>query len=54
MSTAKSKEITVLGAGVIGLTTAIIIQEKGGYNVTIVADHLPTDPKSINYTSHWA
>ncbi|KAK2465596.1 hypothetical protein APHAL10511_002488 [Amanita phalloides] len=48
------KQITVLGAGVIGLTTAIVIQEKGGYNVTMVAERLPTDPKSIDYTSHWA
>ena len=40
--------------GVVGLTTAIVIQEKGGYNVTLVAEQLPTDPKSINYTSHWA
>ncbi|KAM6492539.1 nucleotide-binding domain containing protein [Amanita muscaria] len=48
------KEVVVLGAGVIGLTTAIVIQEKGDYNVTIVAEHLPSDPKSIKYTSHWA
>ena len=31
-----------------------MIQEKGGYNVTVVAEQLPTDPKSIHYTSHWA
>ncbi|KDQ60147.1 hypothetical protein JAAARDRAFT_125639, partial [Jaapia argillacea MUCL 33604] len=40
--------------GVIGLTTAIRIQEKGGYHVSIIAEHLPSDPKSIKYTSHWA
>ncbi|KIL55829.1 hypothetical protein M378DRAFT_173288 [Amanita muscaria Koide BX008] len=50
----RPREVVVLGAGVIGLTTAIAIQEKGDYNVTIVAEHLPSDPKSIKYTSHWA
>ncbi|KAF8632904.1 hypothetical protein AX17_004750 [Amanita inopinata Kibby_2008] len=50
----KPKEIVVLGAGVVGLTTAVLIQEKANYNVTIVADVLPTDPHNIRYTSHWA
>ncbi|TFK49356.1 D-aspartate oxidase [Heliocybe sulcata] len=49
-----NKQIVVLGAGVIGLTTALKIQEKGGYQVTIVAETLPSDPKTIRYTSHWA
>ncbi|KAJ7871319.1 hypothetical protein B0H13DRAFT_1634268 [Mycena leptocephala] len=40
--------------GVVGLTTAVRIQEKGGYQVAIVAEALPSDPKSIKYTSHWA
>ncbi|KAJ3773647.1 D-amino-acid oxidase [Lentinula raphanica] len=51
------KHILVLGAGVVGLTTAISILEsssKYNYIVTILAPHLPTDPKSISYTSHWA
>ncbi|ESK85652.1 d-amino-acid oxidase [Moniliophthora roreri MCA 2997] len=48
------KNIVVLGAGVVGLTTALRIQERGGYSVTIVAEILPTDPKSIKYTSQWA
>ncbi|KAJ3760170.1 D-amino-acid oxidase [Lentinula raphanica] len=51
------KHILVLGAGVVGLTTAISILEsslKYNYIVTILATHLPTDPKSISYTSHWA
>ncbi|KAJ7722839.1 D-aspartate oxidase [Mycena metata] len=49
------KQITVIGAGVIGLTTAIKLQEKG-YEVTIVAEIWPTDSErpSANYTSHWA
>jgi D-amino-acid oxidase len=50
----KPLDVVVIGAGVIGLTTALQIQEKGGYAVTIVAELLPTDPKSIKYTSHWA
>ncbi|KAJ6469204.1 D-amino-acid oxidase [Mycena vitilis] len=45
--------ITVIGAGVIGLTTAIKLQEKG-YQVTIVAEIWPTDYPSPHYTSHWA
>ncbi|KAI5117887.1 hypothetical protein M0805_002278 [Coniferiporia weirii] len=45
--------ITVLGAGVVGLSTALKIQEKG-YSVTIVAEHFPGDPKTIRYTSPWA
>ncbi|KAJ7634320.1 hypothetical protein B0H17DRAFT_1107591 [Mycena rosella] len=48
------KEITVIGAGVIGLTTAIKLQEKAGYQVTIVAEIWPTDHLSPRYTSPWA
>ena len=40
--------------GVIGLTTALKIQETGRYNVTIVAEILPSDPKNIKYASQWA
>jgi hypothetical protein len=40
--------------GVIGLTTALKIQEKGGYQVEIIAEVLPLDPKTIKYTSQWA
>lgn len=38
----------------VGLTTAITIQEKGGYNVTIIAETWPSDPKTVKYTSFWA
>ncbi|KAJ3520004.1 hypothetical protein NMY22_g12939 [Coprinellus aureogranulatus] len=54
MATVEKKEIVVLGAGVIGLTTALKIQETERYNVTIVAEILPTDPKNIKYASQWA
>ena len=40
--------------GVIGLTTGLKIQAAGRYQVEIIADVLPTDPKDIKYTSHWA
>ncbi|KAJ3508067.1 hypothetical protein NMY22_g16731 [Coprinellus aureogranulatus] len=49
MAAIEKKEIVVLGAGVIGLTTALKIQETGRYNVTIIAEILPTDPKNIKY-----
>ncbi|CAA7270242.1 unnamed protein product [Cyclocybe aegerita] len=48
------KKVIVVGAGVIGLTTALCILEKGDYEVEIIAQTFPTDPKSVNYTSHWA
>ncbi|KZT08039.1 D-amino-acid oxidase [Laetiporus sulphureus 93-53] len=48
------KNIVVIGAGVVGLTTAVKIQEKGGFKVTIVAETFPTDAKSVRYTSPWA
>ncbi|KAH6905344.1 D-amino-acid oxidase [Coprinopsis sp. MPI-PUGE-AT-0042] len=48
-----SKSIVVLGAGVIGLTTALKLQE-AGYRITIIAEIFPTDPQSAKYTSHWA
>ncbi|KAL5533755.1 hypothetical protein ACEPAG_215 [Sanghuangporus baumii] len=45
--------VVVLGAGVVGLSTALKIQEKG-YSVTIVAETFPDDKKNIRYTSPWA
>ncbi|KAF5390090.1 hypothetical protein D9757_003868 [Collybiopsis confluens] len=56
MSSTAKKEVVVLGAGVIGLTTAIMIQEEKGseYHVTIVAETFPTDPRTFKYTSFWA
>jgi len=48
------KQVVVVGAGVVGLSTAIRIQEHGGYRVTVIAETIPGDPKSIRYTSPWA
>lgn len=45
------KNITVLGAGIIGLTTALKFQQHGGYQVTILAEHFPKDGKSVKYAS---
>ncbi|KAJ3565234.1 hypothetical protein NP233_g7761 [Leucocoprinus birnbaumii] len=50
-------EIVVLGAGVIGLTTAIELQQRGKerYRVTIVADAFHEDSDTgVKYTSQWA
>lgn len=48
-----SPAITVVGAGVIGLSAAILAQE-AGYHVTILSAHFPCDGLSIAYTSCWA
>ncbi|KAI9248044.1 hypothetical protein BDA99DRAFT_525614 [Phascolomyces articulosus] len=47
-----TKRIVVIGAGIVGLSTALALQEKG-YRVTIVAKWLPGD-MHIEYTSPWA
>ena len=50
----KSSRIVVVGAGVIGLTCALVLAEKG-YKVSVIADHFPTDPDSASeFTSIWA
>ena len=43
-----------MGIGVVGLTTALKLQQQGTYQVTIVSEVLPSDPKTIRYTSRWA
>jgi hypothetical protein len=45
---------TTRSPGVVGLTTALKLQQAGKYRVTIVAEVLPSDPKSGRYTSFWA
>ncbi|KAG0032446.1 hypothetical protein BGZ81_010892 [Podila clonocystis] len=47
----------VIGAGVVGLTTALLLQSNG-YDVTVIAADFPKDPKSPDYAStkagaHW-
>ncbi|EPS32672.1 hypothetical protein PDE_07632 [Penicillium oxalicum 114-2] len=51
----KSETIVVIGAGVIGLSTALLIQENLGsqQSVLLVARDFPWD-SSINYASPWA
>ncbi|KAH7369267.1 FAD dependent oxidoreductase [Plectosphaerella cucumerina] len=45
--------IVVLGAGVTGLTTALLLSRNKANSVTIVAKHMPGD-YDIEYTSPWA
>ncbi|KZT50587.1 nucleotide-binding domain-containing protein [Calocera cornea HHB12733] len=45
--------VAVVGAGVIGLTTALKIQELG-HDVILIAELFPGDEKSARYTSNWA
>ncbi|KAI8375655.1 hypothetical protein EDC96DRAFT_600222 [Choanephora cucurbitarum] len=45
-------KVNVIGAGVIGLTTALLLRQKG-YSVTIIAKHFPGD-NDIEYTSPYA
>ncbi|KAJ7255380.1 D-aspartate oxidase [Mycena rebaudengoi] len=47
------KHVFVVGAGVVGLSTAIKALE-AGFRVTVFAELFPGDPKSIKYTSAWA
>ncbi|KAF4635672.1 hypothetical protein G7Y89_g2432 [Cudoniella acicularis] len=45
--------IVVLGAGVSGLTTAVLLARKPGYKITVLAKHMPGD-YDIEYASPWA
>ncbi|KYG48090.1 hypothetical protein M433DRAFT_451990 [Acidomyces richmondensis BFW] len=49
---ASKQHVVVIGAGVIGLTSATFLA-KAGYLVSIIAAHMPGDA-SIEYTSPWA
>lgn len=55
-STQRKPDIIVLGAGVIGLQTALSLIETNLYNITIIAEHFPSSSSSssIEYTSPWA
>lgn len=45
--------IVVIGAGVIGLTTALTLKKRGWKNVKIIAKYTPGD-MAIEYTSPYA
>ena len=45
--------VVVVGAGVSGLTSALLLARSGKYNITIVAEHMPGD-YDIRYASPWA
>ncbi|KAK2802241.1 hypothetical protein FQN50_007421 [Emmonsiellopsis sp. PD_5] len=47
------KNIVVIGAGVAGLTTALLLSKKSGYKIVVVAKHMPGD-YDIEYASPWA
>ncbi|KAG0642971.1 hypothetical protein HOY80DRAFT_998107 [Tuber brumale] len=48
----KKCKVVVVGAGVAGLTTALLLSKRG-HSVTVVAKHMPGD-HDIEYTSPWA
>ncbi|KAK5988090.1 D-amino-acid oxidase [Cladobotryum mycophilum] len=48
-----SNTIVVAGAGVIGLTSALLLSKSKANKITVVAKHMPGD-KDIEYASPWA
>lgn len=48
-----SERLTVFSAGVIGLTTALMLSQDASKQVTVVAKHMPGD-YDIEYCSPWA
>ncbi|KAB8271766.1 D-amino-acid oxidase [Aspergillus minisclerotigenes] len=47
------KNVVVIGAGVAGLTTALLLSERSGYRIMVAAKHMPGD-YDIEYASPWA
>ncbi|KAK5085278.1 D-amino acid oxidase [Lithohypha guttulata] len=47
------KHIVVVGAGVAGLTTAMLLSQNPRYKITVAAKHMPGD-YDIEYASPWA
>ncbi|KIV91649.1 hypothetical protein PV10_06165 [Exophiala mesophila] len=47
------KNVVVVGAGVAGLTTALLLSRKTGYKIVVAAKHMPGD-YDIEYASPWA
>lgn len=45
--------IIVIGAGVVGLTTALVLKQKGYTHVTVIAKYVPGD-MCVEYTSPYA
>ncbi|ANB15716.1 hypothetical protein AWJ20_3355 [Sugiyamaella lignohabitans] len=45
--------IIVIGSGVVGLSTAVVLAGKG-YRVLVIADWFPGDPEVAKYASPWA
>ncbi|SCV69635.1 BQ2448_2655 [Microbotryum intermedium] len=52
-STSSDKQVVVIGAGVIGLTSALVLAQSN-HNVTLVARDLPSDVSSQAFASPWA
>ncbi|KAF7715988.1 Uncharacterized protein PECH_004587 [Penicillium ucsense] len=48
-----SNKIVVVGAGVTGLTTALLLSKDSSNDVTVIAKHMPGDT-DIEYASPWA
>ncbi|CAG8421188.1 unnamed protein product [Penicillium salamii] len=48
-----AKNIVVIGAGVAGLTTALLLSKRSGYKIHVAAKHMPGD-YDIEYASPWA
>ena len=48
----RTKQVTVIGAGVVGLTTAVMLQERGT-NTRIVSRHLPRQTTSAAAGAIW-
>ncbi|OKL55644.1 hypothetical protein UA08_09125 [Talaromyces atroroseus] len=48
-----TKKVVVIGAGVAGLTTALLLSKKPGYKIVVAAKHMPGD-YDIEYASPWA
>lgn len=54
MSSSDPQNITILGAGIIGLTSSLVLSHAYPHStITIIAKHFPGD-RSIEYTSPWA
>ena len=53
MADTEKKTVAILGAGIVGLTSAYVLLERG-YSVTILARDLPWDVTSQHFASPWA